>query len=331
VALLSGATTVTGVSAGAARLTASFYNAAGSTTVTVADEPAYATRVTLSYPSTTLAGAVGATAAGAVAVEFADGTSYSNAATQYGQRDALSSLLAFSSDDEPSLTVTAGGIASLAANSYRLAVLRAAAVCTFNASAQPSNSFLLAGNLAPAVNDTKLGSLTGLTFPPASAGGSISIPVYVNSGAAPLVAWQMSFSYDTTLFGTPSIAVGVGWLNYLFASNIPRAGLGVMAGVAAVSSAIGVSRVATITLPVITSSAVVAPLTANVEVLTTMDGQIITSATPVVSGSAYVVLNGGTTLLPQGRRLLSAPDNSRRLQILTGEAKVDGKRNATDV
>jgi hypothetical protein len=104
-----------------------------------------------------------------------------------------------------------------------------------------------------------------------------------------------------------------------------------MAGATAVSSASGVSRVATITLPVITSAAVVAPLTANVEVLTTTSGEIITSATPVIAGSAYVVLNNGTTLLPQGRRLLSASDNSRRLQILTGEAKVDGKRNATDV
>jgi hypothetical protein len=273
---------VGGMSAGAVRLSASFYNAAGSTVLTVTDAPAYATRVTLSYPSATLSGAAGATAAGAVAVTFDDGTSYSNAVTQYGARDALSNLLVFSSDDVPSVTVFSTGVASLAANSYRLAVLRAEAVCTFNASAQPSGSFSMAGNLAPAVHDTKLGALTGLTFPPASAGNSISIPVFINSGAVALLAWQLKFTYNTTLFGAPSIAVGAGWSAYSFASNVPSVGTAVMAGAATTSSASGVTRVATITLPVTAATAVVAPLTAFIEVLTTTAGQIITSATQVL-------------------------------------------------
>jgi hypothetical protein len=344
VATLAGAR-VTGVSPGSALLSAAFHSASGSTTIAVSDAPALITRLALSYPSSTLVGALGATSTASVAVAFDDGTSYSDAVSQYAARGALSSLLAFSSDDAASVNVSSAGTAALVGNSYRLATLTATAVCAGSSAAQPSATFLIAGNIAPAVHDTKLGSLSGLTFAPAVVGDRIAIPVRINAGAASLLAWPLTFTYDTQLFGTPSMSVGADWADFSFGANVPSAGTAVLAGASSASSAAGVVLVATILLPVISASAIVAPLSAAVEVLTTSAGKVITSSTQVFSGTAHVSLNGGSAAVATApavatarRRLLASapaavlPRATRRgLRAVTGDATGDGKLDANDV
>ena len=325
-------TTVTGVAAGSATLSATFMTAAGSTTLDVADEKTYITAVSLGYSSATLSGAVGATAAGSVAVAFSDGTSYSDAVSQY--RGALSGLFTFSSDDAARVTISAAGVASLVGNSYRPAVLSATSVCAGNATAQVTGTTALAGNLQASANDVKLGATTGVTFPAAAQGGSITIPVRINAGSSTLLAWQLRFVYDSALFGTPTFAVGSGWSAYSLSTNVPSAGIAMLAGSTAVSTATGTVLVATITLPVASSTATVAPLTAYIEALTTAAAKVITTDTQVVAGTAEVVLNGGGAAAV-GRKLLSvspAPRSAprRRLQAVTGDATGDGKLDAND-
>lgn len=318
--------------------------------VTVADAAKYATAMTLSYPSATLSGAAGATTSATVAMSFADGTSYTNALTQFA--GSISTLLNFSSNDATHVSVNAGsGVASLVNNSYAAAVLTASTVCPSDATGVRTSSFNMVANLYPQAGDVKLGALSGLTYPPTAAGGSISLPVTVNGGAGTLLAWQVKFYYDTALYGTPTVAVGAGWSAYSFQYNVPTPGYVVMAGSTTSSTVTGAMTVATITLPVTSSTPVIAGLTGFVSVITTSAAQVVTSDTQVVSGTAYCVLNGGTTFggrrlldktaLPMPLREAALPALSQSSVVaqtslinnvsITGDANADGKLDANDV
>jgi hypothetical protein len=96
---------------------------------------------------------------------------------------------------------------------------------------------------------------------------------------------------------------------------------------------------ASVTFPVITASSVLELITASVLALAVVPNiNIINSATgiPIVAGTAYVQLNGGTTAQWRRRHLLSDSDiPSRRLlqtglPLVTGDCNGDGLFNAND-
>jgi hypothetical protein len=339
VVALSG-TKVAGLAPGTALILGSFAGVSGSLSVAVSAARATVSSLSLAYPSATLSGLAGATARATVALTFSDGTALSNAVSQFAPIGPLSSLLSFSADDATRLAVNGSGAVTLLANSYALQLLTATAVCPSNGSLAVSATFQMAANLAPALYDAKLGSSSGLTFPPAASLGAISIPIAFNVGQSQtLLAWQFKLPYDPTLFGAPLLSVGSDWAAYSFQSNvIPGAQpYAVLTGSAASTSARGLVQVGVVQLPVLTSAPQLAALTGYIEVLTTSanaSASLVASDTQVVAGTSYVSLNGGS-VLPAGRRLLSAP--ARRLLQLSstspifGDTNGDGKCDAQDV
>jgi hypothetical protein len=218
VATVSG-TTVTSVSPGVSTITATYATATGLFTAFVNATSVSITAITLSFGSSTLSGGLGATSAGSVAVSFSDGTSISNAVVFFSP---LSALLGFNSSDPSFVTVSALGVAGLVNNSWRFATLTAYSKCMDGR----SSSFSMAGNLAPATYDTKLGLTTGLTFPAKVFGQTVDASLRVAVGGIAMTTYQVWIFYNKLVFGDPTIAKGSGWSTgaFSFSVNNPVAG-----------------------------------------------------------------------------------------------------------
>jgi hypothetical protein len=338
VATVSG-TSVTALSPGSAAITATYATATGIFTAYVSAAATSITSVTLSYGANTLSGQTGASSAGSVAVSFADGTSFANAVASFSP---LSALLGFNSSDPTFVAVSAFGVASLVNNSWAFAVLTAFSKCPDG----HSSSFSMAGNLAPVSFDTKLGSSSGLTFPAKSNGQTVDASVYVQVASSPLTTYQLWLFYNQSVFGSPTIVKGAGWSVGAFAfttgnavsGDIVKAILSFSSGSSATNTLV---PMATVSFPVITPSPALQLITANVVALSVASGIIFQSATgsPIVAGTAYVSLNGGT--VPQFRRrtlLLLENDSATgrgllqaaSLPLVTGDCNGDGLFNAND-
>lgn len=340
VAALSG-NILTGAAAGEASVTASFQGRSASTSVQVSVTAATVEYMALSYPSLgpggTLSGAAGAQARPTLSVVLSDGFSFPNAAAQLPPA-ALAALVTFSSSAPASVNVSAAtGVLTLAANSFAPAIIFASPACPASAAAPPGSASVV-GNLFPALYDTKLGSTAGLQFPPQSQGGLVSFPVTINVGPRMLQAFQLTVVFNPAHFTAQSVAPGPGWPGG-FQSAVDQPGSALVVGSNSTSTATGLVVVAIVTLQVATASAVVAPITATVSVLTTDAGQVITSATPAVSASGYAALNGGTALgsLSSRRALSEEGARAPRRSLaafgagITGDATGDGQLDANDV
>ena len=337
VAVVSG-TTVNALSRGTSVITAAYASATGMFTAWVNSTAVTVTSMTLSYPSSTLSGQTGATLAGSLQVTFNDGTMFTNAISSFSP---LSALVGFNSSDPAFVTVSASGLAGLVNNSWRFATLTAYSNCNDG----HSSTFSIAGNLAAVNYDTKLGSTTGLTFPPAASSGSVDMSIKVQVSTSPLTTYQVWLFYNSAIFGAPSITKGSGWPVGAFdfttgnavSGNIKKAIISFSSGSSATSTLV---PMATVTFPVITGAAVLELITANVVALSVASGTIFQSATgtPIVAGTGYVSLNGG--MVPQWRRLLALDTEedltSRRLlqtlglPLVTGDCNGDGLFNAND-
>ena len=332
--------TVFAVSPGISVITATYASALGFFNVFVNASSARITSISLSYGSSTLSGQTGATTSGSVAVSFSDGTSFANAVTSFSP---LSSLLGFNSSDASFVTVSASGVAQLVNNSWRFATLTAFSQCGDGR----ASSFSMAGNLAPVNYDTKLGSTSGITFPPVVTSGTVDASIKVQVAASSLTTYQIWLFYNSAIFGAPTITKGSGWPTGSFSysvgnavsGNIVKAILSFSSGASATNSLV---PMATVTFPVVTGASVLELITANVLTLSVASGNIFQSATgsAIVAGTGYVSINGGTT--PQFRRRLldfeadvSAQISSRSLlqtglPFVTGDCNGDGLFNAND-
>ena len=338
VATVSG-TTVTALTSGNSVITATYATASGNFTAYVSAAGVSVTAMSLTYASSTLTGQTGTTSAGTLSVTFSDGTSFPNVIAS--PPFPLSTLIGFNSSDPAFVTVSPSGVAGLVNNSWRFAVLTAFSQCGDGR----TSSFSMAGNLAASYPDTKLGATSGLTFPAASNGGTVTTNVQVQVSGSPLTTYQMWLFYNNAVFGNPTITKGSGWSVGSFASsvgtqvngNIYKAILSFSSGSSATNTLV---LMATVSFPVITSSPVLELITANVLTFTVASGNVFQSAsgTQIVAGTGYVSLNGG--YLPQFRRrnLLSAESDdgaSRRLlqtglPFVTGDCNGDGLFNAGD-
>ena len=185
-------TTVNALTQGISTITATYATAVGSFTAWINSATTSITSITLSFPSSTLSGQTGTSAAAAVAVSFSDGTFFLNAVTSFSP---LSALLSFSSSDPTAVTFTASAVATLIHNSWQFATLTAASQCGDG----HSSTFSMAGNLAPISYDSKLGSITGLTFPPASFGQTVDASINVQIASSPLATYQVALLSATLL------------------------------------------------------------------------------------------------------------------------------------
>ena len=328
------ATLVNGIAPGSCVLNVSFFGAHRTVPLSVAAAPAAVASLTLAFPAgATLSGAAGVAASVAMlAVSFSDGTGFADAVAALAPSAAapappfaLSALVSFSSDDPSNVNVSLNGTATLLGNSWRAAVLTAAAPPPGCAAPVPpppqpgvaSNSVQLFGNLAPALFDAKLGAASGLTFPPAAAGGSVSVPVLVSVGTAQsLVAFQLNFFYDPVVFGPPAIDQAPTWAGGFAASSsnaVPGSGvkqaiISVYGGLSV--SADGLAHVATLTLPVLTAAPLLVDIGGYIQALQTSFGTVVSSGgagAPVVAGNASIALNGYAQPAASRRRLLYAP------------------------
>ncbi len=203
VAFINGMTVVA-LSQGTSTITAVYANATGLFIAYVVDNTVDVSAITLGYSSNTIAGQTGSTVAGSVSVSFTDGTSFSDAVASFSP---LSSLIGFSSSDPDFVAVSSSGVASLINNSWQLSTLTAFSMCGDG----NSGTFSIAGNLAPVNYDTKLGYLTGITFPPASFGQIVDASINLMVSLSPLTTYQIWLFYNSAVFGTPTISKGSGW------------------------------------------------------------------------------------------------------------------------
>ena len=336
--------TVIAIAPGASIITATYATATGTFTAYVSGSAFAITSISLSYGSSTLSGQTGSAMSGSVSVQFSDGTSFANAITQF---TPLSSLLGFNSSDVDSLVVSAAGVASLVNNSWQTASLTAFSQCGDGL----YSAFRVAGNLAPVNYDTKLGSSSGLTFPPVSYGQSVDASIQVQVSSSPLTTYQVWLFYNTDVFSTPTISKGSGWPTGAFdfttgnavAGKIVKAVISFSSGYSATNSLV---PMATVTFPVSTTYPILELITANVVALSVASGTIFQSATgsQIVAGTAYVSLNGGSVAQLR-RRLFNVARNADKyavshshrrlfqtisLPIVTGDCNGDGLFNAND-
>ena len=338
VATVSG-TTVTAVAPGTSVITATYATATGTYIAYVTGSTVDIASMSLSYDSSTLSGHIGSSMAGSLSVHFSDETSFGNVITQCVP---LLPLIEFNSSDYSALTMSATGVAGLVNNSWQWAILSACSKCGDG----QCSTFVMAGNLAPAVYDTKLGSTSGITFPPASMGQNVDTSIKVQVSSSPLTTYQVWLFYNSAVFGTPTIIKGSGWSTGAFdfttgnvvSGSIVKAIISFSSGSSAINTLV---NMASVTFPVITNSAFLELISANVVALSVTSGIIFQSATgiPIVAGAGYVSLNGG--ILPQFRRLLFADDSINRAQsqgrqllsllpLLTGDCNGDNLFNAND-
>jgi hypothetical protein len=213
VATITG-TTVNSLSAGISVISATFATASGFFIAYVNATGVDITAMSLTYSSATLSGPTGATSAGSVSVTFSDGTGFANAVASFSP---LSALLGFNSSDPLFVSVSSTGVASLVNNSWQLATLTAFSKCMDGR----TSSYSMAGNLAPATYDTKLGSTSGLTFPAKTNGQTVDATLRVRVGGTPMTTYQVWIFYNNLVFGPPTITKSAtGWPTGAFASSV---------------------------------------------------------------------------------------------------------------
>ena len=293
-------TSVTPVTPGVASIIASFASAVGLFNVYVNSSSVSIATISLSFSSSTLSGQMGTSSAGSVAVFFSDGTFFANAVTSFSP---LASLLGFRSSDPASISISSTGVVALVNNSWQQVILSAFSQCADSR----NGTYLMAGNLLPAIYDTKLGFTTGLMFPPTSYGGSLDASIRVQVASFPLVSYQMWLFYNSSVFGAPTISKGSGWsvgsfsfsVGNFVSGTIYKAILSFSSGSSATSTLV---PMATVSFPVIASWPVLELITANVLTYTDSSGTIFQSGTgtQIVAGTGYVSLNSG--FVPQFRR-----------------------------
>ena len=188
VAKVSG-TTIVALSEGVSTIIASYASASGYFTAIVRSTPVSISAISLSYSSSTLSGPKGATAAASVSVSLSDGTSFIDAVSSLA---FLSILIGFSSSDPDSVSISSSGTAYLVNNSWQYATLSAFSQCGDG----NLGTFNMAGNLVPTLYDTKLGLMTGLTFPPVSFTETVDVSIHVQIASSPLATYQVFRFYD---------------------------------------------------------------------------------------------------------------------------------------
>jgi len=205
---------VISLSAGISGITATFATVSGFFIAYVNATGVGITAMSLTYSSATLSGVAGATSAGSVSVTFSDGTGFANAVASFLP---LSALLGFNSSDPLFVRVSSTGVATLVNNSWQLATLTAFSKCSDGR----TSSYLMAGNLAPATFDTKLGSTSGLTFPAKNNGQTVDATLRVQVGGSPMTTYQVWLFYNSLVFGPPVIVKSItGWPSGAFASSV---------------------------------------------------------------------------------------------------------------
>ena len=355
VASVSG-TSITAVSAGVAQLSIGYGGASGTALVYVSASSVAVSTVALTYTSGvtgssslySLVGTSGSTTAtAAVAVAFVDGSYFSNAVASFSP---LSSLLNFSSDSPLYVSVSsANGVATLVNNSWTPSNLKTQSVCPDGS----SSTVPVDGNLAPALYDGKIGSSTFLTFPPASNGATVSLPITLNMGnsGAHVANYGVNFYFDATRFTNPVFTKsGVNTMICSFnahgsgGSSILGCNVNTYSDAFATPAFTGLVSVGTITVQVTTASPAVVPLTLWLQSLQyTVDGvnslfaynYVSQPGLESVAGDAYISLNGGTSITqtyPTGRRSLLTTDAGRRHLLsqlnstyaVTCDANMDG-------
>lgn len=338
-----------GVAAGTASVVGTFSGVASAgTTFAVSNTPAAITALAVTLAAgTTFSGQSGATSALAVAVTFNDGTQFTDAVS--GASNAWvspQSLLSFASSNPGVVGVSAAGVATLYANAPATVTLSAAGLCSSGAvtGAAVNASVAVSPNLTPAVFDVDLGSSSGLQFPAVSSGGTLSVPVIINSGAGNLLSFQVTVVWDTNLFSAVSCTSGSAWSSYLFACTTGNpANQALLVGSSASTTASGAAlQVGVLTLRATSSSApAVTAINGTIAVLITTANGAGVSPTAIVAGSGSVSVNGGVAAAlpaPSRRRLLLS-DASRMLlatppascAALYGDTNADCKFDAADV
>lgn len=316
-----------GRSAGTTTAFGTWNGKSGNASVTVGGK-ATATSLTLSYPSKTVAGLVGATLHGTATVGFNDSTSFPDAnAAALNAGANISDLLSFSSSST-SVGVDNAGTVSLADNSYQPGAITATAC----GSASVSGFAQMVGNLHPAPGDAKLGSLDGLTFPAAAQNQKLSIPVRIQCPAgASLLAWQISLRFDTAVFSSPSAHDGPDWSGGSYSAPVLASGLLLMAGSNLQSTVTASAQVAMASLTVLTQLNETVQVSAEIVVLTFSNGVTVSNA-QLVAGTAYMQINGGGTVVAAPAQ--ATPSARRRLMqsasTVYGDCNVDGKLDAND-
>jgi hypothetical protein len=348
-ATLSG-TTVTGKSAGTAVINGSYSGFTTSVSVPVVSTGASVSSITLTYSLAYLAAKAGGTMSATVPVQFSDGTSYTNAITQFPGN--LSTFLSFAVDDTARLTVSSAGVLTLVNNSYTSQVVTATAVCPANASLVKTSTASVAGNVLPEVNDAKLGYLTGIPVRATNASQNIVIALSFNTGTANLLSWQFNFYYDAAVYGVPTLTIASAWAGYTStlnpaAQSTGQAPYALLLGSTTASTLTQTTTVATITLPVKSSYTM-----ANLDLITGYTTVLRTSTSTVynnafvqtTAGTGFVMINSGTTKVstsspPTGRRRVLEHREAHRRELLSspvgasifGDTDGNGVCNAADV
>jgi hypothetical protein len=219
--------------------------------------------------------------------------------------------------------------------------LRATALCASGAisGTAATAAVAVAPNLAPSVNDVDLGASSGLQFAPVAAGGTLSVPVLINSAAGNLLSFQITVQWDTAYFTAVSCVAGSAWASYLFActTGAPQ-NQALLVGSSAATTATGAAlQVGVLTLRATSATtAAVTAISGTIAVLvTTANGNGIAPAA-VLAGNGSVSMNGGVAAaVPAGRRRLLADGGGRALladgrgrQLLACGSQVYGDTNA---
>ena len=345
IASVSKNTTLTASADGTALLTASFASFQASLSVPITSTSVSVTAMSLTYPSSTLAAQAGGTMQGSLAMTFSDGTSFTNAITQFP--GTLSSLLSFAVDDTARLTVSGSGVLTLVNNSYVNQVVTATAVCAQTPALVKTSTASVAANVLPGLYDAKLGYLTGIPMRATTHGNSLQLDVSFNTGASQLRAWQIEFFYDSSIFGQPTLTSAPSWAGYYTSGDLNPAAqplgsaqaFALLQGSATATSLTGITTVATISLPV--KSAYTAAnlefLTAYITALKTSTSTIYNGAlVQITAGTGFVSLNGGTSPAGGRRSLLSSQDLQHRTMLALvgsggyGDTDGNGVCNAID-
>jgi hypothetical protein len=333
-----------GVAAGGASVTGTFAAVPSmAVTFTVTDSlAAISSLVVTRMSGTTFGGTVGATSALAVAVTFNDTTVFTNA---IGGPSAAwvspATLLSFTSANPGVIGVSSAGIATLYANAPATVLISATATCASGAigGAAVTASMVVAPNLAPAVHDVDFGASNGLQFAPMVSGGTLNVPIIVNSGAGNLLSFQITAQWDPVYFTAVSCVAGNAWASYLFActTGTPQ-NQALLVGSSATTTAIGASlQVGVLTLRATSSTtAAVTTINGTIAVLVTTSNGNGIAPTAVLAGNGSVSMNGGVAAaVPAGRRRMLAKGGGRALltersgrHLLACGSQVYGDTNA---
>jgi hypothetical protein len=246
----------------------------------------------LSFVST-LRGQAGNSARPAVGALLSDGRRLPQLVESSGAQ-AFPGLLTWSllQADGAAAVDPATGRVTLAANSYRPAMLR---VQTVTGQAEPLEA-TFACNLDPVVGDVDLGATTGVPVPALAHGETFTLPILVNTGAMRAGAIDIAVEYDATILQAEAAQAGDGWPGGNFLSTLNDPPGQVRVGGAA-SGFVGLGTLATVTFRVLsTEAANHTDLLARVLVLATVGDQAsIGGAVPreATAGNVRILLTSG--------------------------------------